>query len=383
MTTDKGMPSNFTRRHTCVLLMVLATCAAFALLCASRQNSQVALAAVAAGEGSTRAPALTEKLENIFSAPLDVLAGYMHQMTADSSSKSRSGQQYTYAEYKKFKETPREGTFFHNAANRGNPQTPSARGWGLNDGWDRWGQTGNMGDSGRVRAEHGNFDGSRSAVRLPLGVHPYTRQYGEPWTGVRHVYTERGAGASPGRTNDFQVIGTGPRTPSVTPTEPGYRVQYGTQYSKTESVTLPQGPAGGGWVPSGAASGWYPYDVPAGTTSAGLGGEETRFASIRVDETCGGPAGPPCQGKAHLELQVYCPPYVAPSHGSVWYKGKEFFEATAPAPASRSIISLPVGGDSKIKCPSGSTDCAKGIPAAVVGVDIPEGERVQVACKQQ
>jgi hypothetical protein len=84
------------------------------------------------------------------------------------------------------------------------------------------------------------------------------------------------------------------------------------------------------------------------------------------------------QGKAHLKLDVFCPPYEAPEHGSVWYKGREYLEATSTAPESRSMIHLPVGGD----CPSGSRGCAEEVPAAVVGVDIPEGDQVQVSCKE-
>lgn len=84
------------------------------------------------------------------------------------------------------------------------------------------------------------------------------------------------------------------------------------------------------------------------------------------------------QGKSHLKLDVFCPPYEAPDHGSVWYRGKEYFEATSTAPESRTMIHLPVGGD----CPAGSGDCANGVPAAVVGVDIPEGKHVQVTCNE-
>jgi hypothetical protein len=74
--------------------------------------------------------------------------------------------------------------------------------------------------------------------------------------------------------------------------------------------------------------------------------EETHFASIRVDDyPCGGPGKPSCHGKAHLKFDVFCPPYDAPDHGSVWYKGTEYFEATSTAPASRTMINLPVGSD--------------------------------------
>ena len=37
------------------------------------------------------------------------------------------------------------------------------------------------------------------------------------------------------------------------------------------------------------------------------------------------------EGTAHLNLEVYCPPYKAPEHGSVWYKGKEYRDWTLGA----------------------------------------------------
>ena len=85
-------------------------------------------------------------------------------------------------------------------------------------------------------------------------------------------------GVRTGRSNDFQVISTGPRTPD------GFRTQYGTQYSKSEQAPLPVGPA---------FSGWDPYDISKGKSG------ETHFASIRVDDyACGGPGKPPCKVRA-------------------------------------------------------------------------------------
>ena len=69
----------------------------------------------------------------------------------------------------------------------------------------------------------------------------------------------------------------------------------------------------------------------------------------------------------HLGLEVFCPPYKAPDHGSVWYKGKRYTDVTAPAPSSRVMITLP-----------GSV--GPSVPAAVLGVDIPAGDHVQVEC---
>jgi len=343
----------------------------------ARAGRGAALAALAlAGVLLLRGPApgaRRAELEDVFSAPLDALAGYVQRLagrpdvamrptapapgatlgvataggspmaiTVDSLPDARGRVQVhgrrgaqLYAGRVLMRPAgdgggdggpgrPALASYYHEQANAGNPQGPSTRGWGL-PGMGGWGQTGNWGDSGRLRAEHGNFDGHRSAVRLPVGVHPYAQHHGEPWSGVRR-----------GRTNDFQVISTGPRTPE------GFRTHVGTQYSQSEIAPLPVAPP---------PSGWYPYTVPTGK------GAETHFASIRVDQyACGGPGQPPCEGKAHLKLDVFCPPYVAPAHGSVWYKGKEHFEATSTAPASRQKIRLPVGGS----CPEGSGDCDKG-----------------------
>ena len=206
-------------------------------------------ATVLAGVGSA---ALTQKLEDVFSAPLDALAGYVHRIdrgaaaapqshdeqhlptvamhptavapgttldvgtangpmaiTVDSLQGhdglvevhgSKEGQLYAG----RVEIQPGGGaaqvqgpqglaSFYHDQANAGNPQGPATRGWGL-PGMGGPGHLGNWGDSGRLRAEHGNFDGHRSAMRLPIGVHPYVRQHGEPYSGVRT-----------GRSNDFQV----------------------------------------------------------------------------------------------------------------------------------------------------------------------------------
>ena len=244
------------------LLAAAATCvvALFGLRVDGRRRASGAQPAALA-EADARGAALTQKLEDVFTAPLDALANYVHGMAP-------AGQRAPAAE---------QPSSHHTSPSPSLASGPSSRGWGL-PGMGGWGQTGNWGDSGRLRAEHGDFDGHRSAMRLPVGVHPYTRHHGEPWRGVRT-----------GRSNDFQVIGTGPRTPE------GFHTQYGTQYSKSENNPLPVGPS---------PSGWYPYDVPIGK------GGETHFASIRVDDyACGGPGRPPCQvrwGRSESAVFGWC-----------------------------------------------------------------------------
>ena len=245
-------------------LAALAACAALIVLAVGGQEGAGRPAALADAAG--RSP-LTQKLEDVFTAPLNALATYVHRgltsVGAEQQHARRAGQHGAATGPRERAQGSALASFFHDEANAGRPQGPSTRGWGL-PGMGGWGQTGNWGDSGRLRAEHGNFDGHRSAMRLPVGVHPYTRHHGEPWHGVRT-----------GRSNDFQVIGTGPRTPD------GMRTQYGTQYSKSEPIPLTVGPA---------FSGWDPYDIPMGKNG------ETHFASVRVDDyACGGPGKPPCQ----------------------------------------------------------------------------------------
>jgi hypothetical protein len=61
-----------------------------------------------------------------------------------------------------------------------------------------------------------------------------------------------------------------------------------------------------------------------------------RVATIRFDSVvCGTEGAPPCKAKADLHIEVYCPPYVAPDHGYVVYKGKTYHDATAKTPAAR------------------------------------------------
>ena len=102
---------------------------------------------------------------------------------------------------------------------------------------------------------------------------------------------------------------------------------------------------------------------------AGTDADTVAGASVRIDgPVCGGVGQPRCdEARTHLGLEVFCPPYKAPDHGSVWYKGKRYTDVTAPAPSSRVMITLP-----------GSV--GPSVPAAVLGVDIPAGDHVQVEC---
>lgn len=77
------LPNGITKLRA--LLAALAAGAALAVLVASRpaQGWRVALASRANAAGSGRA-ALTQKLEDVFSAPLDALANYVHRIDDDA-----------------------------------------------------------------------------------------------------------------------------------------------------------------------------------------------------------------------------------------------------------------------------------------------------------
>lgn len=68
-------------------------------------------------------------------------------------------------------------------------------------------------------------------------------------------------------------------------------------------------------------------------------GNQDHIASITISP----PVQPPV-GKAHLTLEVYCPPYKAPSHGSVWYKGVEYRDSTSPGAIEGKRKTWRVGG---------------------------------------
>lgn len=146
---------------------------------------------------------------------------------------------------------------------------------------------------------------------------------------------------------DYKIVSVGPLTPT------GYRKNYGHMSAHKAHLPLPTQPV----------SHWFSYDYPKSGT-----GEIS--ASMRIDAVqptgCDGtPCNPP-KAKAHLKIDVYCPPYVAPDHGSVWYKGVEHREVTAVTPFDREFFNI--GGGKKL-------------PVAQEG-DIPEGEHVQITCDE-
>ncbi|EKX43963.1 hypothetical protein GUITHDRAFT_110070 [Guillardia theta CCMP2712] len=106
--------------------------------------------------------------------------------------------------------------------------------------------------------------------------------------------------------------------------------------------------------------GWYAYDP-----MEEISGKETRFAGIHIEAPSCGCPGCPCDAEAHLKIDVFCPPYIAPDHGSVWYKGRQFNDSTSEVPTSRRSIRI------------GS----KTLPVAQKG-DIPEGDVVQITCNE-
>ena len=81
--------------------------------------------------------------------------------------------------------------------------------------------------------------------------------------------------------------------------------------------------------------------------------------------------GPPSQGKAeaHLSLEVFCPPYKAPLHGSVEYEGKRYRTSTAQGVD---------GGSSAAERKFWDLD-GRRMPIAQDG-DIAEGKQVRVEC---
>jgi hypothetical protein len=68
-------------------------------------------------------------------------------------------------------------------------------------------------------------------------------------------------------------------------------------------------------------------------------GNQDKIASITVTPPCGVFPGFPCPARprANLWVEVYCPPYKAPAHGSVWHAGKEYKDATSPPQPARKV----------------------------------------------
>lgn len=119
------------------------------------------------------------------------------------------------------------------------------------------------------------------------------------------------------------------------------------------------------------------WSAPAGWE----GGSADKQMSITIDTPCGVSPSYPCQrdGEAHLQLEVYCPPYRAPEHGSVWYQGKQYRDATLGAnTTNRHNLDL---GDKLLAISSRKTWKVgeKILPIAQYG-DIPAGRQVRITC---
>ncbi len=85
-------------------------------------------------------------------------------------------------------------------------------------------------------------------------------------------------------------------------------------------------------------------------------GNQDKIASITISPPCGVMPGYPCppEPRANLWVEVYCPPYRAPAHGSVWYAGKEFKDSTSPPQPARKMWrvagkKLPIAQEGDIK----------------------------------
>lgn len=64
-------------------------------------------------------------------------------------------------------------------------------------------------------------------------------------------------------------------------------------------------------------------------------------ASMRFDAApCTTPGQKGCKVKANFHLEVFCPPYIAPNHGWVEYKGVRHSDATAHTPAAREFFDI-------------------------------------------
>eukprot|EP00802_Teleaulax_amphioxeia_P002871 Tamp_02874.p1 GENE.Tamp_02874~~Tamp_02874.p1 ORF type:complete len:1056 (-),score=213.28 Tamp_02874:472-3639(-) len=136
----------------------------------------------------------------------------------------------------------------------------------------------------------------------------------------------------------------------------------GTQVQAAPLYRVPGGIQSGNFVQPKAPSGFGVWSAPPGWEDGRADGQ----FSITVDTPCGVSADYPCQreGSAHLNLEVYCPPYTAPEHGSVWYQGNEYRDATLGANLTAHKVWEVAG---------------KALPIAQYG-DIPAGRQVRITC---
>jgi len=136
----------------------------------------------------------------------------------------------------------------------------------------------------------------------------------------------------------------------------------GTQVQAAPLYKVPGGFETSNFVEPKPPSGFGVWSAPAGWED---GRADSQF-SITIDTPCGVSPDYPCrrEGSADLNLEVYCPPYKAPEHGSVWYNGNEYRDATLGANITNRKV-WKVGG--------------KTLPIAQYG-DIAAGHQVRIAC---
>ena len=91
------------------------------------------------------------------------------------------------------------------------------------------------------------------------------------------------------------------------------------------SIGTEGGAAAGEGVP-GWGPVWGTWQAPDGWE----GGRDEGRAVIRLDPVCGAAAPcPPATARARLHVEVFCPPYAPPAHGSVWYRGRRLSRPAA------------------------------------------------------
>ena len=328
-----------------------------AALAISRLPSRTALLRAGGSPGAeqlseTRRPVLTEKLESVFSAPLDAITGFFTNAERASQGPSPGGlvlkhvAQLSGDEVNLQPASVAPGTRLAVSTVQG-PLEVTVRSLPDNAGRvEVTAERGGVRYSGRVRLSP--LGGSRqqgvsaqslaSAPSATPGVAP-----GAPgWTIPEHK-------------KEYKVVSVGPLR-----VDGGDRNEYGFMYPKRVQPPLHYAPP----------APFFDYD-PAKLIHSP---SDEPIASIRLaPPACGGAGQAPCGASADLRLDVFCPPYVAPDHGRVWYKGVAHRDATAIAPAEREEFKVP--------CASGSKGCTgwRAMPVAAVG-DIPEGDSVRLEC---
>jgi len=136
----------------------------------------------------------------------------------------------------------------------------------------------------------------------------------------------------------------------------------GAQVQAAPLYKVPGGFQTNNFVEPKPPSGFGVWSAPPGWED----GRADKQFSITIDTPCGVSPDYPCRrkGSAHLNLEVYCPPYKAPAHGSVWYDGKEYRDATLGANITNRRVWKVEG---------------KSLPIAQFG-DIAAGHQVRISC---